>query len=91
MSWLRNLIDGNQSSLDVLPVTCLCEFLLNSYQEKGIGQESSVEHEANSHRAQYKRKQHSKVFTQLLDVVEVFFLQNGFCLLHQQVIDIELK
>lgn len=64
MSWLRNLIDGSQSSLDVLPVPCLCEFLLNSYQEKGsngeVGDPTSSEHESSSHRATFKRKQRIK-------------------------------
>jgi len=28
MPWLAELVDGNEGSLQVLPVQCLCEFLL---------------------------------------------------------------
>jgi integrator complex subunit 1 len=29
MPWLAELVESNESSLDVLPVQCLCEFLLH--------------------------------------------------------------
>ncbi|XP_019853906.1 PREDICTED: integrator complex subunit 1-like [Amphimedon queenslandica] len=65
MSWLRDLIDGSHSSLDVLPVPCLCEFLITSYQEKrSLG--SSAKHDgsdadgAGSHRTHFKRRQRTK-------------------------------
>lgn len=29
MPWLAELVESNDSSLDVLPVQCLCEFLLH--------------------------------------------------------------
>jgi integrator complex subunit 1 len=29
MPWLAELVEANDSSLDVLPVQCLCEFLLH--------------------------------------------------------------
>jgi len=29
MPWLADLVESNDSSLDVLPVQCLCEFLLH--------------------------------------------------------------
>jgi integrator complex subunit 1 len=57
MSWLRNLIEGQESSLDILPIPCLCEFLITSYQEKGTHNTSDNE---TSHRAQFKRKQRAK-------------------------------
>lgn len=59
MSWLRDLVDGSQSSLDILPVPCLCEFLLASYQERGLTGEldQASEGENISHRAHFKRKQ----------------------------------
>lgn len=31
MPWLSELVDSNEGSLDVLPVQCLCEFLLMSH------------------------------------------------------------
>ena len=67
MSWLRDLIDGSHSSLDVLPVPCLCEFLITSYQEKkvlgasGGGKHDSSEADgAPSHRSHFKRRQRTK-------------------------------
>ena len=29
MPWLKDLVESNDSSLEVLPVQCLCEFLLH--------------------------------------------------------------
>jgi len=29
MPWLAELVESSESSLDVLPVQCLCEFLLH--------------------------------------------------------------
>lgn len=29
MAWLAELVDSSEGSLDVLPVQCLCEFLLH--------------------------------------------------------------
>ena len=56
MNWLKELVEGSQSSLDVLPVSCLCEFLIMGYQEKGThGDESGP-----SHRSHFKRKHRGK-------------------------------
>jgi len=30
MPWLADLVESSEGSLNVLPVQCLCEFLLNS-------------------------------------------------------------
>ena len=53
-------MEGSQSSLDVLPVSCLCEFLLMGYQEKGGGNETVAEEGGASHRSQFKRKHRVK-------------------------------
>ena len=33
MPWLAELVNSAEGSLDVLPVQCLCEFLLNDNQD----------------------------------------------------------
>ncbi len=33
MAWLADLVDSSEGSLDVLPVQCLCEFLLHDAPE----------------------------------------------------------
>ena len=35
MPWLAELVESNDSSLDVLPVQCLCEFLLHDSSPEG--------------------------------------------------------
>ena len=60
MNWLRELVEGSQSTLDVLPVSCLCEFLITGYQEKGMVTDSGTEGSMSSHRSQFKRKQRVK-------------------------------
>ena len=44
MPWLAELVESNEGSLDVLPVQCLCEFLLHEAQDlpkDGIDDESA--------------------------------------------------
>ena len=58
MTWLKELVEGSHSSLDILPVSCICEFLFSSYQEKFS---SSTDHaDGMFHRGQYKRKPRGK-------------------------------
>ena len=33
MPWLAELVESNEGSLDVLPIQCLCEFLLHEPQD----------------------------------------------------------
>ncbi|XP_038064280.1 integrator complex subunit 1-like [Patiria miniata] len=40
MPWLAELVNSAEGSLDVLPVQCLCEFLLNDNQDSDAGEES---------------------------------------------------
>jgi len=35
MPWLADLVESNDSSLDVLPVQCLCKFLLHESPSDG--------------------------------------------------------
>eukprot|EP00731_Ephydatia_muelleri_P029324 Em0020g968a len=59
IKWLTDLVETNHSSLEVLPVPCLCEFLISSYEEQGgIGVEPDTD--PASHKAQFKRKKTTK-------------------------------
>lgn len=63
MKWLSDLVESSHSSMEVLPVPCLCEFLLASYQDQFVGSSGgAVEGEADpsSHRSHYKRKRSNK-------------------------------
>ena len=69
MKWLTELMESSHSSLEVLPVPCLCEFLMASYkgQGEGGGSESDSAADPSSHRGMYKRrKTHDKVWGSLL-------------------------
>ena len=55
IKWLTDLVETNHSSLEVLPVPCLCEFLITSYEEQGgVGVEPDPD--PASHKAQFKRR-----------------------------------
>ena len=62
MNWLKELVDGSQSSLDVLPVSCLCEFLIMGYQERNNSNDTVATDDTAgpSHRSQFKRKHRVK-------------------------------
>ena len=64
MKWLTELMESSHSSLEVLPVPCLCEFLMASYKEQGDGGTSDADStDPSSHRGMYKRRKtaHDKV------------------------------
>lgn len=56
MKWLTELMESSHSSLEVLPVPCLCEFLMASYKEQGDSRLPEMEADPSSHRAHYKRR-----------------------------------
>ena len=62
MKWLSELVESSHSSLEVLPVPCLCEFLMASYQDQLSGGHSAGDGDTDpsSHRAHYKRKKNIK-------------------------------
>ncbi|XP_060583813.1 integrator complex subunit 1-like [Ruditapes philippinarum] len=62
MPWLAELVESSEGSLDVLPVQCLCEFLLHETQDvvKDGQDDESVKFE------KHKRKQKMKKQQQLL-------------------------
>ncbi len=60
MKWLTELVESSQSSLDILPTPCLCEFLMASYQKQVQTPVEATDTDPSSHRAQYKRKKSAK-------------------------------
>ncbi len=63
MKWLTDLVENSHSSMEVLPVPCLCEFLMASYQDQlagAPGTATDMETDPNSHRSHYKRKRLAK-------------------------------
>ena len=61
MGWLKDLVEGSaHSSLEALPVPCLCEFLISSYQEMWWVGPDSDHAPSSSNRTQHKRKQKMK-------------------------------
>lgn len=62
MPWLADLVQSSEGSLDVLPVQCLCEFLLHdAADESGTGEDDeeneSKEQRAKKHQRQQKQRQ----------------------------------
>ena len=43
MPWLADLVNSSESSLDVLPVQCLCEFLLHDSVDTSEDSQFEVE------------------------------------------------
>ncbi|XP_072273856.1 integrator complex subunit 1 [Pyxicephalus adspersus] len=57
MPWLADLVQSSEGSLDVLPVQCLCEFLLHdAADESGTG-EDDEENETKEQRAKKQQRQ----------------------------------
>eukprot|EP00079_Xenopus_tropicalis_P030398 XP_012826387.1 PREDICTED: integrator complex subunit 1 [Xenopus tropicalis] len=57
MPWLADLVQSSEGSLDVLPVQCLCEFLLHdAADESGTG-EDEEENESKEQRAKKQQRQ----------------------------------
>ena len=56
-------MESSHSSLEVLPIPCLCEFLMASYKDQGGATTTEMETDPSSHRAHYKRRKtaHEKV------------------------------
>ncbi|XP_029433335.1 integrator complex subunit 1 [Rhinatrema bivittatum] len=56
MPWLADLVQSSEGSLDVLPVQCLCEFLLHDAAESTSGEEDE-EGESKEKRAKKRQRQ----------------------------------
>lgn len=59
MPWLADLVQSSEGSLDVLPVQCLCEFLLHDAADESTSGEEEEEGESKEQRA--KKRQVSSV------------------------------
>ncbi|KAG8433017.1 hypothetical protein GDO86_017329 [Hymenochirus boettgeri] len=58
MPWLADLVQSSEGSLDVLPVQCLCEFLLHdAADESGTGDNDEDESESKEQRAKKQQRQ----------------------------------
>lgn len=69
MPWLADLVQSSEGSLDVLPVQCLCEFLLHDAADESTSGEEEEEGESKDQRA--KKRQVSSLgdpFCYLLSV-----------------------
>lgn len=61
MPWLADLVQSSEGSLDVLPVQCLCEFLLHDAADDSLLIDDDEEGESKEQKAK-KRQVFSLVF-----------------------------
>ncbi|XP_030067172.1 integrator complex subunit 1 [Microcaecilia unicolor] len=57
MPWLADLVQSSEGSLDVLPVQCLCEFLLHDAAAESTSGEEDEEGESKEQRAKKRQRQ----------------------------------
>ncbi|KAI7803394.1 integrator complex subunit 1 isoform X2 [Triplophysa rosa] len=57
MPWLADLVQSSEGSLDVLPVQCLCEFLLHDAADDAASVDDEEEGESKEQRAKKKQRQ----------------------------------
>lgn len=57
MPWLADLVQSSEGSLDVLPVQCLCEFLLHDAADDGASAEDEEEGESKEQKAKKRQRQ----------------------------------
>ncbi|XP_014664125.1 PREDICTED: integrator complex subunit 1-like [Priapulus caudatus] len=57
MPWLVELVQASESSLEVLPVQCLCEFLLHDVTEEADDVDEAKVEKAHKEKKQLKQKQ----------------------------------
>ncbi|XP_055984334.1 integrator complex subunit 1 isoform X1 [Sorex fumeus] len=57
MPWLADLVQSSEGSLDVLPVQCLCEFLLHDAADTTASGEEEEEGESKERRAKKRQRQ----------------------------------
>ncbi|XP_078095989.1 integrator complex subunit 1 [Mustelus asterias] len=57
MPWLADLVQSSEGSLDVLPVQCLCEFLLHDAADEATSTEEEDEGESKEQRAKKRQRQ----------------------------------
>ncbi|XP_075894686.1 integrator complex subunit 1 isoform X1 [Nelusetta ayraudi] len=57
MPWLADLVQSSEGSLDVLPVQCLCEFLLHDAADDSLPVEDDDEAESKEQKAKKRQRQ----------------------------------
>lgn len=57
MPWLADLVQSSEGSLDVLPVQCLCEFLLHDAADSTASGEEDDEGESREQKAKKRQVQ----------------------------------
>ncbi|VFV32206.1 integrator complex subunit 1-like [Lynx pardinus] len=57
MPWLADLVQSSEGSLDVLPVQCLCEFLLHDAADDATSGEEEEEGESKEQKARKRQRQ----------------------------------
>ncbi|XP_057603817.1 integrator complex subunit 1 isoform X2 [Hippopotamus amphibius kiboko] len=57
MPWLADLVQSSEGSLDVLPVQCLCEFLLHDTADEPASGEEEEEGESKEQKAKKRQRQ----------------------------------
>ncbi|XP_045849161.1 integrator complex subunit 1 isoform X1 [Meles meles] len=57
MPWLADLVQSSEGSLDVLPVQCLCEFLLHDAADDATSGEEEEEGESREQKAKKRQRQ----------------------------------
>lgn len=55
MPWLADLVQSSEGSLDVLPVQCLCEFLLHDAADDATSGEEEEEGESKEQKAKKRQ------------------------------------
>lgn len=65
MPWLADLVESSEGSLNVLPVQCLCEFLLNS----GTGN-AAEEETTDSSSSSAKRRKERQLLLHLQSILQ---------------------
>lgn len=55
MPWLADLVQSSEGSLDVLPVQCLCEFLLHDAADDTPSADDDEEGESKEQRAKKRQ------------------------------------
>ena len=61
MPWLADLVESNEGSFNVLPVQCLCEFLLDSTNNLMESDEESSKDQKTKKRKQVKTNFNNKM------------------------------
>uniref|UniRef100_A0A3B3QNR6 Integrator complex subunit 1 n=1 Tax=Paramormyrops kingsleyae TaxID=1676925 RepID=A0A3B3QNR6_9TELE len=69
MPWLADLVQSSEGSLDVLPVQCLCEFLLHDAADESPPVEDEDEAESKEQRAKKRQQKQRQLLLRLQDLL----------------------